>query len=134
MKTLSQTIVDSVWEQIVLGATYGTPNALNEKSFEILERTESIIRVCTRGGKKLKIQKESFRLAIVFLILHGRISKLLVEEIKSSNTNPGPLDLTTRQPQSSKATRVVNYILPILENAGILSINQTIPNSCFLNI
>ena len=142
MKTLSQTLIDAIWSQIALSkiethksqSALKTPDEQNGSFFSIANKSPNDLTVQTSGKARVTIDKEAFRRALEYLIRHNHVSKVQFCEIGACISNPGPLDLTTRTPQSKRSNMVIPYVLPILEAAGVLTIDGGRPNKVWLNL
>ena len=142
MKTLSQTIIDAIWQDIPnveresshSEEMFKTPDGSKGSPFRILGKNDNEVTIQTGGGSTLKIDKESFRRVLEYLIRHNHVSRVQFCEIGASRDNPGPLDLTSRIPQSKSSPMVITYILPILAGAGVVTIDGGRPNKVWLNL
>jgi len=143
MKTLTQTLIDAIWSQIkeskrVATAKskplFKTPDEVNGSEFDIVAKTQNDLTILTSGSSKITISKEAFRCALEYLIRNNHVSKVQACEIGACISNPGPLDLTTRAPQSKRSTMVIPYILPILAAARVLTIDGGRPNKVWLTL
>lgn len=142
MKTLSQTLIDAIWSQITLSkiethtskSALKTPDEQNGSLFSIVNKSPNDLTIQTSGKARVTINKEAFRRALEYLIRHNHVSRVQFCEIGASRDNPGPLDLTSRIPQSKGSTLVIIYILPILAGAGVLTIDGGRPNKVWLNL
>ena len=142
MKTLSQTLIDAIWQDIPCvemesshsEEMFKTPDDSKGSPFRVVGKNDNEVTIQTGGGATLKIDKESFRRVLEYLIRHNHVSRVQFCEIGASRDNPGPLDLTSRIPQSKSSTLVIIYILPILARAGVLTIDGGRPNKVWLNL
>ena len=142
MKTLSQTLIDAIWSQITLSkiethtskSALKTPDEQNGSLFSIVNKSPNDLTIQTSGKARVTINKEAFRRALEYLIRHNHVSRVQFCEIGASRDNPGPLDLTSRIPQSKGSTLVIIYSLPILAGAGVLTIDGGRPNKVWLNL
>jgi hypothetical protein len=122
MKTVSQTLIDAIWQDIPnveresshSEEMFKTPDGSRGSPFGIGGKTDNEVTIQTGGGATLKIDKESFRRVLEYLIRHNHVSRVQFCEIGASRDNPGPLDLTSRIPQSKSSTLEIIYILPLL--------------------
>ena len=142
MKTLSQTIIDAIWSEIPVSNKAGndkkpfkTPDDKKGSRFSVLEKTKDHLAIQTKSKKSSIIgSKDSFRRALEYLIRHNHISTPQACKIGASKSDPGPLDLSTRLPQSENSLMFIPYVLPILASAGVLTINGASPNKVWLNL
>ena len=136
MKTLTQSLIDSLWDEIKTGSKteYRTPDNAKGNKFIVVGKTQSLLTVNVGTKTHIKIEKESFRRALEFLIRNNCVSSVLGSEVGASKSHPGPLDLSTRISQSNKSLMLIPYILPILADTGILSINGARPNKVWINL
>jgi len=142
MKTVSQTLIDAIWQEIPnveRGSSnsvemFKTPDGSKGSPFGIGGKTDNEVTIQTSGGATLKIHKESFRRVLEYLIRHNHVSQVQFCEIGASRDNPGPLDLSSRIPQSKSSTLLITYILPILAGAGVVTIDGGRPNKVRLNL
>ena len=123
MKTtppITRRLIDSIWTAISTpGTQLFTPDEITGAEFTIIESNPTLIKIQTSGGSQIGIDKESFHAALHFLLSNGYTSPSKACEIGSSNDNPGELDLVSRK----GSLRVINYILPILGEAGVVGID-----------
>jgi len=117
---IAHRIIDLVWPEISTpGTQLFTPDEIKGAEFTITETNSTQIKIQTVGGSPIIIDKESFHAALHFLLSNGYTSPSNACEIGSSNDNPGELDLVSRK----ASLRVINYILPILAEAGVVGID-----------
>jgi hypothetical protein len=123
MKTTSpitKRLIDSIWTEISTpGTQLFTPDEIKGAEFTITESNSTQIKIKTCSGSPIIIDKESFHAALHFLLSNGYTSPSKACEIRSSNDNPGEQDLVSRK----GSLRVINYILPILAEAGVVGID-----------
>jgi hypothetical protein len=123
MKTTSpitKRLIDSIWTEISTpGTQLFTPDEIKGAEFTIIESNSTQIKIKTCSGSPIIIDKESFHAALHFLLSNGYTSPSNACEIGSSNDNPGELDLVSRK----ASLRVINYIVPILAEAGVVGID-----------
>jgi hypothetical protein len=123
MKTtlpITKRLIDSIWLDISTpGTQLFTPDEIKGAEFTIIESNPTLIKIQTSGGSHISIDKESFHAALHLLLSNGHTSPSKACEIGASNDNPGELDRVTRK----TGPRVINYILPILAEAGIVGID-----------
>ena len=118
--TISKRLIDSIWSEISKPRTQlFTPDEIKGAEFTIIESNPTLINIQTSGGSQIGIDKESFHAALHFLLSNGYTPPLKACEIGSSNGTPGELDRVSRK----AGPRVINYILPILAEAGIVGID-----------
>ena len=142
MKTLSQTLIDAIWSQIAFSkiqthkskSALKTPDKQNGSLFSVENKSPNELTIQTNGKARLTISKDAFRRALEYLIRHNHVSKEQVCEIGACISNPSPLDLTTRIPQTKRSTMVIPYVLPVLEAFGVLTIDGNRPNKVWLNL
>ena len=117
---ISHRLVNSIWDEISTpGTQLFTPDEIKGAEFMITESNSTLIKIKTCSGSPIIIDKESFHAALHFLLSTGYTSPSKACEIGSSNDNPGELDLVSRK----GSLRVINYILPILGEAGVVGID-----------
>ena len=132
-QTLSQLIVDAVWCQLKKSPpSFKTPDKNRGNAFAITDVSKD--KVSVKHGKVRHISKESFRQAIAYLIANNCVSAPAACEIRARKGGGGSLDIASRVPQSSKATMVIPYVLPILADLGIVSIKSSRNNAVWLNV
>jgi len=123
MKTtlpITKRLIDSIWTKISTpGTQLFTPDEIKGAEFTITESNSTQIKIKTYSGSPIIIDRESFHAALHFLLSNGYTSSSKACEIGSSNDNPGELDRVTRK----TGLRVINYILPILAEAGVVGID-----------
>ena len=118
--SIAHRLINSIWDEISTpGKTLLTPDDVKGAEFTIIESNSTMIKIQTTGGSDISIDRESFHAALHFLLINGRTSPSKACEIGSSNGTPGELDRVTRK----TGPRVINYILPILAEAGIVGID-----------
>lgn len=117
---IAKRLIDSIWTDISTPEKQlFTPDEIKGAEFTITETNSTQIKIQTVGGSHISIDKESFHAALEFILINGHTSPSKACEIGANNGNPGKLDLATRK----TGQRVINYILPILAEAGIVGID-----------
>ena len=117
---IAHRLIDLIWPEISTpGKTLLTPDDVKGAEFTIIESNPTLIKIKTYSGSPIIIDRESFHAALHFLLSNGYTSSSKACEIGSSNDNPGELDRVTRK----TGLRVINYILPILAEAGVIGID-----------
>ena len=123
MKTappITRRLIDLIWTDIsTAGTQLFTPDEIKGAEFMITESNSTQIKIKTCSGSPIIIDKESFHAALHFLLRNGHTSPSKACEIGSSNGTPGELDRVSRKGNQ----RVINYILPILAEAGVVGID-----------
>ena len=123
MKTtppITKRLIDLIWTDIsTAGTQLFTPDEIKGAEFTITESNSTQIKIKTCSGSPIIIDKESFHAALHFLLSNGYTSPSKACEIGSSNGTPGELDRVSRK----AGPRVINYILPILAEAGVVGID-----------
>ncbi len=123
MKTtppITKRLINSIWDEISTpGKKLLTPDDERGVEFTIIESNLALIKIQTSGSSHIRIEKESFHAALHFLLSNGHTSPSKACEIGASNGTPGELDQLSRK----TGPRVINYILPILAEAGIVGID-----------
>jgi hypothetical protein len=117
---IAHRIIDLVWPEISTpGTQLFTPDEMKGAEFTITESNSTQIKIITCSGSPISIDKESFHAALHFLLRNGYTSPSKACEIGASNGTPGELDRVSRKGNQ----RVINYILPILAEAGVVGID-----------
>ena len=117
---IAKRLIDLIWTDIsTAGTQLFTPDEIKGAEFMITESNSTQIKIKTCSGSPIIIDKESFHAALHFLLSNGYTSPSKACEIGSSNGTPGELDRVSRK----TGPRVINYILPILAEAGIVGID-----------
>jgi hypothetical protein len=131
MDVLIKTALNAVWPQICKSQNLYTPDASAGKSFAVVSSDQDSISITTEGGFPLRIQREAFFTALLYLVTHHH-SQDSPCEIRSNQLaeNAGPLCRATREVNSG--TRVINYIAPILVTTGLVVIRSSRPNAVWL--
>lgn len=138
MKTLTQTITDAIWSDIEVSKSrkdFTTPDDSKGAPFSIIEKSGDHLVIQTKSGKsRIIVIKDSFRRALEYLIRHNHTLTQQACKIGASKDAPGPLDLSTRVPQSKSALMVIPYVIPILRSFGVLTVDGKRPNKVWLNL
>jgi hypothetical protein len=117
---IAKRLIDSIWSEISNpGTQLCTPDEIKGAEFTIIESDSTQIKIQTSGGSHISIDNESFHAALHFLVSNGYTSRSQACKIGSSNGTPGELDRVSRKGNQ----RVINYILPILAEAGVVGID-----------
>lgn len=117
---IAKRLIDSIWTDISTPEKQlFTPDEIKGAEFTITETNSTQIKIQTVGGSHISIDKESFHAVLEFILINGHTSPSKACEIGASNGTPGELDRVSRKGKQ----RVINYILPILAEAGVVGID-----------
>jgi len=131
---ITQTVVEAIWPKIAKTGHYRTPDKKKGAAFDVIASTEDCLTVQTGRGASIVIQKESFRATLEYLIKRTHTAEDRRCEVRASKSDPGLLDLATRDPAHARATMVIPYVLPILAATGVIVIDGNRPNAVWLNL
>jgi response regulator of citrate/malate metabolism len=95
MKTVFQTLIDAIWQEIVNSKIetqeckniFKTPDDKKRPQFSVLIKTVDDLTIQTNGKAKLKISKESFRRSLEYLIRHNHVSAVQYCDISASKSD-----------------------------------------------
>ena len=131
MKSVINSAILHIWPSIAALTGLKTPDDEVGRSFAIANHSENFVVICTEEGSKIKINREAFAEALLYLIeyKHGSSNPC---EIRSSQIldKAGPLCKATRT--LNGGTRVISYIVPILVSVGFLGVSGVRPNAVWL--
>jgi hypothetical protein len=135
-------VLDAVWPQIFKAKKLYTPSgqAIFDVVGEDVSRNGLLsVRITTANDNHIIIKRRAFLEALRYLVEHGNFgqgNQCLIE----ANNNPdmaGPLCQATRMAQSENGedfgTMVISYVVPMLVDAGLVSINNARPSSVWLS-
>ena len=82
------------------------------------------------GGrtKEIEVPRQAFAHALEYLLSTYSISEAKPCEIRASLSTPSPLDLCTRL----KGQMIIQYVLPLLQAAGLVKIEKTSPSAVWV--
>jgi hypothetical protein len=117
--------IDGAWAQMEdTTRVYSTPAGRGR--FKVLKSTNNEILVKPVGArtKYIEVPRQAFENALEYLLSTYSISEAKPCEIRSSLSSPGPLDLCTRL----KGQMIIQYVLPLLQAAGLVKIHKKTPS------
>ncbi len=121
-----QVHVDGVWQHLLIGNAFRTPDADRGKPFTIADVQARLIRI---DPQRISISRTAFAAVLHYLRTNQHSSAARRCEIRSSNDPQlaGPLCQAARAGNAD--VRCINYILPILQSLGIVEVDSSRPNS-----
>jgi hypothetical protein len=98
--------------------------------FRVLKSTKNEIFEKPVGGrtKEIEVPRQAFAHALEYLLSTYSISEAKPCEIRASLSTPSPLDLCTRL----KGQMIIQYVLPLLQAAGLVKIEKTSPSAVWV--
>jgi hypothetical protein len=121
--------IDDVWLNLQPGQIFRTPDHQNGVTLAIDEVTPDLISIAPQN---IQISRESFISALHYLrINHHHITNPCVVGSSDDINLAGPLCRAARQNNQGQR-RCINYILPILQNNGLVGIGCNQPNTAWL--
>lgn len=118
----------SSWEKFPDKIVLKTPTERSE--FFVKKVDSTLIEIETaRTNAKIKIPHESFLRTLSFLVEKNHHNKDSFCEIQSNFNNPGSL---SQAAQLLSRTQTIQYVLPILQHMGLVSIDGNIPSKTWL--
>jgi len=131
MNALAQAAISGIWEQATQPQELSTPDNLAGRLFHVISANETSITIETQGGSPITITRDAFIATVSHLARngHGMTNPC---EIRSHQhvVEAGPLCRAARE--HNHGTRVINYIVPILESVGLVSVSRDRPNRVWL--
>ncbi len=119
--------IDKMWLRLEKADSFRTPDFQASSKFSIFTKEASQLVVSTQGGANVSISKGSFVAALHYLFEndHHKDNKC---EIAADNDDKksGPLCLATRNKNNN--IRCITYIVPVLQNNGLVGICSNRPN------
>jgi len=113
--------IDKMWLRLKKDDFFRTPDFKVSSSFTISNKEASKLIVLPKGGSKVSISKESFVEALHFLFSNDHHKSNQCEIAANNNEKEaGSLCLATRE--KNNKTRCITYIVPILQNNGLIGI------------
>jgi hypothetical protein len=131
MDALLNASLSHVWPTIGSLTRLETPDDAVGRGFKIANFGQEAVRIETEAGSPITIQRVAFLEALRYLLKHGHDTEHPCE-IRSNQVaeQAGPLCAATREVNGN--TRVINYIVPILVEVGLLGVSGTRPNTTWL--
>ncbi len=120
--------IDDVWLHLAKGQTYRTPDIKQGVPFTIDSVTLTSISI---SPQNIQIARLSFSDALHYLRAnHHTCAKPCAVESSNNPNSSGPLCDAARSKNSN--VRCINYILPILQNHGLVGIDGNQPNTTWI--
>lgn len=114
------------------GSEYHTPDNRRSRQFILHEQNAEIITIQTQGGSHVRLPIEAFIRTVIHLY-SSNATEATPARIGSSNRFPHGL-CTVARGQNGR-TRVINYVLPILERLNwVQTDGRNRPNTAWLHI
>ncbi|WP_202758913.1 hypothetical protein [Delftia acidovorans] len=130
MRELSNNDFNDFWEGIAQDKPLRTPDKGRTASFTVTRRNATGLEVRTNKGNTVRIRREAFCAVLRHLAQdHHGLERPCV--VASSYDVPGFLGFAAKQANDNAAV-VISYILPILQDAGIVGIDGNRPNRTWL--
>lgn len=132
MNSYGEWAVAAVWDKIEQGIELSTP--AGQAVFTVAEKTADAVTVRTTGGNSVRIGRQNFIAAVNYLASHCHVSyKPCLIRSNADPLNAGPLCVASRFSDAGVlGTRVITYILPILQSCNVVGINAHVPTSTWL--
>lgn len=130
VRVLSNSDFNAFWDGIAQDKPLKTPDKGRTASFTVIRRSDSGLEVRTHKGNTVRIRREAFGAVLRHLAQehHGAERPCIVA---SSQHRPGFLGFAAKQANDNAAV-VITYILPILQDAGLVEIDGNRPNRTWL--
>jgi len=130
VRVLSNNDFNAFWDGIAQDKPLKTPDKGRTASFTVIRRSDSGLEVRTHKGNTVRIRREAFGAVLRHLAQehHGAERPCIVA---SSQHRPGFLGFAAKQANDNAAV-VITYILPILQDAGLVEIDGNRPNRTWL--
>ena len=130
MRELSNNDFNDFWEGIAQDKPLRTPDKGRTASFTVTRHNATGLEVRTNKGNTVRIRREAFCAVLRHLAQdHHGLERPCV--VASSYDVPGCLGFAAKQANDNAAV-VITYILPILQDAGIVGIDGNRPNRTWL--
>lgn len=128
MCNLCVEIVNRIWNNLIVGQMFRTPDLYIGKNYQITAIENNKISIAPQN---IKIARESFEKAIHYLKTNEHYVNNPCE-IRSNNDRykAGPLCIASRD--ANQNVRCINYIVPILQAHRIVEIDSNRPNKTWL--
>jgi hypothetical protein len=131
MNAIIDMTLATLWPLLSQRGTYQTPDNSVFKEFDVMSSNDGFVVIRTEGGSTINITRAAFGAGIRYLLENRHGAKNPCEIRSNQNANEaGPLCMATRS--VNNGTRVINYIAPMLERAGIVATQGTRPNLIWL--
>ena len=124
MIKLIDTALDQAWQSFPQHLELNSPT--ERAQFAVTKIDTSTMKVET-AKVAMNIHRRSFAAALDYLITHGHFESSPCE-IRSTFDAPGPLSQAT----AAGKTITITYVLPILQNMGLVEIGRNIPSTTWL--
>lgn len=132
MDNIISAAIDSIWLRAAEPRQLFTPDDNAARSFDITASSQGTITIITERGSTLVLQRAAFHSTLQYLILNRHNAEKPCE-IRSNGAYDDAGALCRVARDANGRTRVINYIAPILADAGFITINGNRPNSVCLN-
>lgn len=131
MYALLNAAIEHIWSQIAGLDGLTTPDDRAARAFTITAVSQGAVEIATEAGSPLAIRRAAFVETLHYLVANHHVDSNPCE-IRSSQLSElsGPLCAATRAVNGN--TRVINYIVPILEAVGILGSSGVRRNTTWL--
>lgn len=131
MDALIRTAIDSIWPAVSSSRPLLTPDHSAPSSFTVVASNADTTTISTEQGTRLILERAAFHATLRYLAEHGHGLENPCE-IRSNNVydDAGPLCRAARD--ANNRTRVINYIIPMLADVGLVRVNGARPNTVWL--
>jgi len=128
MCQVCEKIINEVWQKILEGQRFRTPDLYKGVDFTIQTKNKDSIRIIPQN---VSISKAAFHNSIDYLRdkNHDIDNPCKIRSSSDRNT-AGPLCIAARDGNGN--IRCINYILPILQKNVVVGINPVRPNTTWL--
>jgi hypothetical protein len=121
---------NAFWERIAQGKVFMTPDKGRAAAFTVTDRCQDRLRVRSQRGNSVSIGRQAFAAVLRHLAAGGHDAEHPCP-IGSNQDRPGTLGFSAKQANGHQAM-VITYILPILQDAGLVAIDGNRPNRTWL--
>jgi hypothetical protein len=115
-----------------MGADLTTPDDSSGKNFSISSINNDTVEIKTSGGTKIKINRPAFVGVLRYLLENNHILQNPCSVGSNKDiSKAGPLCRVARNANGVNIM-IINYLLPLLAEMGLVAIDGTNPNSTWV--
>ncbi|MYM33755.1 hypothetical protein GTP38_05310 [Duganella sp. FT94W] len=121
----AQAALEQCWNSFPDSAQLRSPS--QRALFDVLKRDSATMEVTTTGQTRIDIPRSALDGALAYLTAGGH-TKDNPCEIRNKYHAPGPLAQAT----AVNGTQTIHYVLPILQQMGLVGIHSGVPNTAWV--
>jgi len=122
---LAEAALEQCWNSFPDATQLRSPS--QSSVFDVLKRDNATMEITTSGQNRIVIPRESMVSTLTYLI-NGGHAQLNPCEVRNKFDDPGPL----AQAAAVNGTQTIQYVLPILQQMGLVGIKSDRPNAAWV--